>query len=233
MIHTVGPVWGGGERDEDRLLAICYRTASALALRARPHLHRLPRHLHRRLWLSAPPRRPIAVAHRARPFAHGQPSERVVFCCFGGNRMLTTRAPSLSRATANHGRRSCLPPLRTAALSRFPHVTLALSYDRDSSRPSGRAQAGERARNDVRPRSAPARAHPVRVHGRVPILFPAFTIGLASWLAVLEAVAADRQSVYIAALPLTGSRSSRCPSAWASSRASSCSYQFGTNWSGF
>src|SRR5512134_2934582 len=27
VIHTVGPVWGGGDKDEDRLLGSCYRTA--------------------------------------------------------------------------------------------------------------------------------------------------------------------------------------------------------------
>lgn len=27
VIHTVGPVWNGGERDEDRLLADCYRNS--------------------------------------------------------------------------------------------------------------------------------------------------------------------------------------------------------------
>ena len=31
VIHTVGPVWGGGERGEDRLLADCYRNALTLA----------------------------------------------------------------------------------------------------------------------------------------------------------------------------------------------------------
>ena len=31
VIHTVGPVWGGGERGEDRLLADCYRNSLALA----------------------------------------------------------------------------------------------------------------------------------------------------------------------------------------------------------
>ena len=38
VIHTVGPVWGGGERGEDRLLASCYRNSLALARqpRARP-----------------------------------------------------------------------------------------------------------------------------------------------------------------------------------------------------
>src|SRR5262247_3397348 len=31
VIHAVGPVWAGGGKDEDALLAGCYRTALALA----------------------------------------------------------------------------------------------------------------------------------------------------------------------------------------------------------
>ena len=31
VIHTVGPVWSGGERGEDGLLAACYRSSLALA----------------------------------------------------------------------------------------------------------------------------------------------------------------------------------------------------------
>src|SRR5262245_1268545 len=31
VIHTVGPVWSGGERGEDKLLANCYRNSLALA----------------------------------------------------------------------------------------------------------------------------------------------------------------------------------------------------------
>lgn len=31
VIHTVGPVWNGGKRNEDKLLANCYRNSLALA----------------------------------------------------------------------------------------------------------------------------------------------------------------------------------------------------------
>src|SRR5262249_44626308 len=31
VIHAVGPVWGGGRKDEEDLLASCYRTSLALA----------------------------------------------------------------------------------------------------------------------------------------------------------------------------------------------------------
>src|SRR5262249_40928099 len=34
VIHTVGPVWRGGEHDEDGLLAACYRASLALASEA-------------------------------------------------------------------------------------------------------------------------------------------------------------------------------------------------------
>src|SRR3954465_12907040 len=37
VIHAVGPVWGGGNKDEPELLASCYR--AALDLAADNHLH--------------------------------------------------------------------------------------------------------------------------------------------------------------------------------------------------
>src|SRR3977135_1743335 len=36
VIHAVGPVWGGGNKGEDELLASCYRTSLALRARHRP-----------------------------------------------------------------------------------------------------------------------------------------------------------------------------------------------------
>ncbi|MET0277040.1 MAG: macro domain-containing protein, partial [Pseudorhodoplanes sp.] len=35
VIHAVGPVWSGGDRDEDALLAGCYRNSLALAVQYR------------------------------------------------------------------------------------------------------------------------------------------------------------------------------------------------------
>src|SRR6202048_711325 len=35
VIHAVGPVWGGGNKREDDLLASCYRTALSLAAQPR------------------------------------------------------------------------------------------------------------------------------------------------------------------------------------------------------
>lgn len=83
VIHTVGPVWRGGDQGEPDLLASCYRRSLALA-----DAHRLgsiafpaistgvygyPREAATR----------IAIEAVARYLAAGQGSvERVIFCCF-------------------------------------------------------------------------------------------------------------------------------------------------------
>ena len=82
MIHTVGPVWGGGERGEDRLLAACYRNSLALALE-----HGLASLAYPAISTGAygfPPERAARIALRTTLEAlEDTPAiERVVFCCF-------------------------------------------------------------------------------------------------------------------------------------------------------
>ena len=83
MIHAVGPVWGGGDKDEEGLLAGCYRTALDLAaahkLRSIAYpaistgVYRFPPDLAAR----------IAVGTVTSEIAaHPRGVARVIFCCF-------------------------------------------------------------------------------------------------------------------------------------------------------
>lgn len=83
VIHTVGPVWGGGERGENRLLASCYRNALALA-----RDQRLASIAYPAISTGAygyPPERAALIALRTVRAALEESAgiERVVFCCFG------------------------------------------------------------------------------------------------------------------------------------------------------
>jgi len=83
VIHAVGPVWSGGDRDEDALLASCYRTALALAAQrslrsvAFPAIstgiYRFPPERAARIAVET-----VVAEIRETPRA----LERVVFCCF-------------------------------------------------------------------------------------------------------------------------------------------------------
>jgi O-acetyl-ADP-ribose deacetylase len=83
VIHAVGPVWGGGNADEEELLASCYRTALDLAAQhglasvAFPAIstgvYRFPPDLAARIALGT-----IVSELAAAP----RSIERVVFCCF-------------------------------------------------------------------------------------------------------------------------------------------------------
>jgi len=83
VIHAVGPVWGGGDKNEETLLASCYRTAldlaaaNALASLAYPAIstgvYHFPADLAAR----------IAVGTVAAEIAaHPRGMTRVTFCCF-------------------------------------------------------------------------------------------------------------------------------------------------------
>ena len=83
VIHAVGPVWSGGGKGEDDLLASCYRTALALAAE-----HRLASLAYPAISTGVyhfPPDRAarIAVGTVAAEIANARRGiERVVFCCF-------------------------------------------------------------------------------------------------------------------------------------------------------
>jgi O-acetyl-ADP-ribose deacetylase len=83
VIHAVGPVWGGGNKNEEALLASCYRTAldleaaNALTSIAFPAIstgiYRFPADLAARVAVGT-----VAAEIAARP----RGITRVIFCCF-------------------------------------------------------------------------------------------------------------------------------------------------------
>jgi len=83
VIHTVGPVWQGGDRGEDELLASCYRTSLELAVEKGVRTLAFPA-------ISTgvygfPLERATAIAvSEVRSFLEKNPSlEKAVFVCFG------------------------------------------------------------------------------------------------------------------------------------------------------
>jgi O-acetyl-ADP-ribose deacetylase (regulator of RNase III) len=92
VIHAVGPVWHGGKRGEDELLAGCYRASFALAAQhgirsiAFPAIstgiYGFPRDRACR----------VAVTEARRFTAHSAALARVVFCCFDDETLALYRA---------------------------------------------------------------------------------------------------------------------------------------------
>jgi O-acetyl-ADP-ribose deacetylase (regulator of RNase III) len=83
VIHAVGPVWSGGDKDEEALLAGCYRTALDLAATNRlasvaypaisTGVYRFPPDVAARIAVGT-----VAAEIAARP----RGIMRVIFCCF-------------------------------------------------------------------------------------------------------------------------------------------------------
>jgi O-acetyl-ADP-ribose deacetylase len=82
VVHTVGPVWRGGQANEDELLASCYRASFALAIghglgslafpAISTGIYGFPRERAAR----------IAVAQTRQALAAAPAIERVIFACF-------------------------------------------------------------------------------------------------------------------------------------------------------
>jgi O-acetyl-ADP-ribose deacetylase len=83
VIHTVGPVWHGGGRDEDGLLASCYRNSLALARENGVRTIAFPA-ISTGVY-SFPIERATGIAIREiSTFLAGDASvEKVICCCFG------------------------------------------------------------------------------------------------------------------------------------------------------
>lgn len=82
VIHTVGPVWHGGTRGEDELLARCYRNSFALAIERQLHSIAFPAISTGVYGFPRARAAHIAVAETKRATAGETPLERVVFACF-------------------------------------------------------------------------------------------------------------------------------------------------------
>lgn len=82
VIHTVGPVWSGGDRDEPKLLASCYERSLALVGQAGLQSLAFPAISTGVFGYPHEPAAVIAVA-TVRSRIEAWPSiQRVVFCCF-------------------------------------------------------------------------------------------------------------------------------------------------------
>lgn len=83
VIHTVGPVWGGGERREGILLANCYRNALALAAGHDLASIAFPA-ISTGIYGFPPDRAALIAVRTVRETLPDVPEiARVVFCCFG------------------------------------------------------------------------------------------------------------------------------------------------------
>jgi O-acetyl-ADP-ribose deacetylase (regulator of RNase III) len=82
VIHTVGPVWHGGMRDEARLLASCYRRSLELAARNSCRSVAFPAISTGVYGYPKEMAAKIAVATVADFLGGSEAPEKVIFCCF-------------------------------------------------------------------------------------------------------------------------------------------------------
>jgi len=83
VIHTVGPVWHGGDRNEDELLASCYRSCFALAQQHGIRTIALPSISTGAYGFPMDRAARIAVSETRKFLEENSSAERVLLVCFG------------------------------------------------------------------------------------------------------------------------------------------------------
>jgi O-acetyl-ADP-ribose deacetylase (regulator of RNase III) len=83
VIHTVGPIWQGGNADEEALLASCYRRSLELAVAHKIKSIAFPAISTGVYHFPVPRASAIAVATVAEFLAADRQIAEVIFCCFG------------------------------------------------------------------------------------------------------------------------------------------------------
>lgn len=92
VIHTVGPVWRGGEAGEDGLLASCYRRSLEIAVESGIKTLAFPAISTGVYRFPADRAARLAVTAVAAFLAGDQTLKNVIFCCFGAESAALHRA---------------------------------------------------------------------------------------------------------------------------------------------
>jgi O-acetyl-ADP-ribose deacetylase len=84
VLHTVGPIWSGGNHGEPELLASCYRECLTLAARNQIHSIAFPAISTGIYGYPVEPAARIALATIQEAIVRMPEIEEIVFCCFSG-----------------------------------------------------------------------------------------------------------------------------------------------------
>ena len=92
IIHTVGPVWNGGNNNEDNLLASCYRSCLQLAIDHKIHSIAFPS-ISTGVYRFPIERASMIALRVVLDFLEGAESPpRVIFCCFSDQDLIVYRS---------------------------------------------------------------------------------------------------------------------------------------------